>query len=161
VIKVASINDIVINLGSGETQFNDATFSNDSRAVDDNFAEFAPTTNPDTIPPPPDGTGPRGTLPTADGRVFLGTVTFQTFPTGGTTTLTLSDIPPDNFADVITFAGFNEGYVLDPQVVDRSLQVVPVPEPGAVLAAAAVGLAGLGAIRRARRGWRAASVGAP
>jgi hypothetical protein len=66
------------------------------------------------------------------------------------TTLVLDDIPPA-VTDVLTLAGFTQGYELDPVVDPFSVAVAPVPEPAVGLAAAVAGLAGLGAVRRARR----------
>jgi hypothetical protein len=145
VITVASAeNDIAINLGSGPTQFDSAGDSNPTRQVNADFAQFVPTNSSFT----------RGTLPGADSRVFLGSVTFQTPGDGaGTTTLRVSDVP-GGFTDVFTVRGFEQGYDLDPRIDALSVAVAPVPEPAAGLAAAAAGLAALGALRRARRGRR-------
>jgi hypothetical protein len=144
VITVASPDDIAINLGAGSTQFDSAGDSNPTRQVNADFAQFVPTNSSFT----------RGTLPGADSRVFLGSVTFQT-PGGGagTTTLRVSDVP-GGFTDVFTVRGFEQGYDLDTRIDALSVAVAPVPEPAAGLAAAAAGLAALGALRRARRGRR-------
>jgi hypothetical protein len=158
VITVANpLADIVMNTGSAPTQFNES-WSNGSQVATATYAEFVPSQDPIG--------SAQGAQQGADGRVFLGTVTFQT-PGGGTgeTTLTLNDIdaPKD---DVITFEGFfaEPPYTLDSLPEDRvdpfSVNVAPVPEPAAGLAAAAAGLAGFGAVRRARRRRRQAFLAA-
>lgn len=142
VINVAVPTDIAINTGDTTTQFNDAASSNATRQVNADFAQFIASTD-----------FTRGAVPGTDGRVLLGAVTFQT-PGGGngTTTLTLDDIPPSTFDDVITFAGFNANpsYILDSRVDPLTVTVAPVPEPGMILTAAAAGLGLTGLIRRRR-----------
>jgi MYXO-CTERM domain-containing protein len=137
VINVASVNDIAINTGSASTQFNDPATSNASRQATTDFAQFIAVTD-----------FTRGALPDANGRVFLGTVTFQT-PGGGngTTVLTASEIP--QLTDTLTFS---HQYVLDSRIDPVIIQVAPAPtpEPGAVLAIGAAGLAAY-ALRARRR----------
>jgi hypothetical protein len=141
VITVPSVNDIVINTGSDPTQFNDPATSNASRDRTADYAQFIAATDLT-----------RGAVPDASGRVFLGTVTFQTPGGGGGTTQLRAENPPQQ-DDTVTFDGAfaSTQYFLDSRIDPFVVQVVPVPEPAALLAVAAGALAAGATVRRARR----------
>ena len=82
--------------------------------------------------------------PDGEGRILLGSFTYQT-PHAGADTIVFSDPPSGG-----TFV-YGTGTPFDQLVTGGTVSVAPVPEPATVLAVGVAGLAGLGAVRRVRR----------